>query len=388
MDKKEFVDEVNKAIEKKPARAITAVSTFQGYSGKEITELFMKYHDRLSQLTKLSPNKIVETATQMILSNPKLVVCTITSIAGALMQSAILDLDVVPQLGNCYFVPYGKNMGTKDKPNWVQEVQFQVGYRGWLTLVRRSKQIKWIDAFEVSTEEFQQGFYKVTLGLKPDIKHERMINIDVKPDGSNLAHVYAVCELMNGSIQFKSLSKEQIENYRKRSPSQKSGLSGAWFTDYPAMAKGKAIKQLTKFLPLEEFIQEAIATDEAIINEEAVQGNKVNLTAVSYPDETAEAVDVTTENPLNDNAKPVDAQFEEQPKKEEKKEEIKKELVIPLSWKFVKGAKKFSTIQEALKKEEVTGYVVDAEKWTITFTEELVKDPKVIAIYKERQGIK
>lgn len=382
MDNKQFVEDVNKAIEKKPTKAVTALSTFKGYSGKEISTFFANYKERLGQLTRQSPDKIVETATQMILTNPNLVGCTITSIAGALMQSAILDLEVVPQLGNCYFVPYGKKIVDRNGEHWVQEVQFQIGYRGWLTLVRRSKQIRWIDAFEVSTEEFQQGFYKVTLGLKPDIKHERMINIDVKADGSNLAHVYAVCELMNGSVQFKSLSKEQIENYRKRSPSQRKKVgneyvynpTGAWATDYPAMAKAKVLKQLCKFLPLEEFIQEALATDEAVINEEAIKGDKVNLASVSYPDAEAS----------NSEPEPVDAVFEDGMVDEASPKEVE----VPLSWKFVKGTKKFSACLNALKEKEISGHLVDEEKWTITFTEELVKDPKVIEIYKERMGTK
>jgi recombination protein RecT len=319
--KEEILADVNKALEKQPEKTVTALTTFKGYSGKEITELFEKYKERLSQLTRVNPDKIVETAIQMILTNPKLVECTITSIAGALMQSAILDLEVVPQLGNCYFVPYGKNIGTKEKKIWIKEVQFQIGYRGWLTLVRRSAQIKWIDAFEVSQEEFEKGLFKIKLGLKPDIQHERIVNIDVKLDGSNLAHVYAVCELMNGAIQFKTLSKEQVENYRKRSPAQGEKAEFAWQTDYPAMAKAKVLKQLCKFLPLEQHIQEAIATDEAVINETAIQGNKVNLASVTYPDSDAESVDVTTESPLGEDTKPVDATFEEVKKDEPKKEE-------------------------------------------------------------------
>lgn len=364
--KEEILADVNKALETTPKKQITALTTFKGFTGKEITSFFTHYKERLSQLTKQSPDKIVETAVQMILTNPSLVDCTAPSITGALMQSAILDLEATPQLGNCYFVPYNKKVtGPDGKEYWIKEVQFQIGYRGWLTLVRRSSQIKWIDAFAVSKDEFTSGKFKVTYGAKPNIEHECMVEVDIKPDGSNLAFVYAVCELMNGAILFKILSSEQVENYRKRSPSQKKKnkdeyvypLSGAWATDYPAMAKGKAIKQLCKFLPLEQEIQEAIASDEAVINEEAVKDGKVNLVEVVYPDEHS--------------VKP---------------EEVKVEEPIPLSWKFIKGTKKFSQCIQSLKDKGITGYVVDEDKWTITLTEELISNPVVIDIYLERMN--
>jgi recombinational DNA repair protein RecT len=63
---------------------------------------------------------------------------------------------------------------------------------------------------------------------------------------------------------------------------QKGIPVGAWATDYDAMAKAKALKQLSKYLPLNIDQAEAIATDEAILKPENFQNGQAKIEDISY----------------------------------------------------------------------------------------------------------
>lgn len=85
-------------------------------------------------------------------SNPALQECENNSIiTGALLGEA-LNLSPSPQLGQYYLVPYNKKLpdGTI-----IKEAQFQLGYRGYLTLAMRSGQYKDIDVMEIKEGEFK-----------------------------------------------------------------------------------------------------------------------------------------------------------------------------------------------------------------------------------------
>ncbi|WP_456400610.1 recombinase RecT [Mesoaciditoga sp.] len=94
------------------------------------------------------------------------------------------------------------------------------------------------------------------------------------------------------------MSKGDVEKIRKRS---KSPNFGPWVTDYDAMARKAAIKQLCKYLPISVEIQKAIAADETTkrgISQDMVE---------DIPDETdweviqADYEGVPEENEIDDN---------------------------------------------------------------------------------------
>ena len=106
-------------------------------------------------------------------------------------------------------------------------------------------------------------------------------------DGTEkITHVYAVAHLNNGGYQFIVLTRKQVELLRLRNPMQAKSVqpSGAWATDYDAMAKAKAIKQLSKYLPLSVDMMKAVASDEAIIDTKvfAADGTGVNVEMLQY----------------------------------------------------------------------------------------------------------
>ena len=83
------------------------------------------------EIKKALPSVITpERFTRMVLSalstTPKLGACTPKSFLGAMMSAAQLGLEPNTPLGQAYLIPY-KNKG-------VDEVQFQIGYKGLIDL--------------------------------------------------------------------------------------------------------------------------------------------------------------------------------------------------------------------------------------------------------------
>ena len=131
-------------------------------------------------------------------------------------------------------------------------------------------------------EEGERGDeFEYQLGLHPKLDHIPKVGPE-----SNITHVYAVAHYKDGGYNFIVLTKSEVEALRLRSPMQKAIPSGAWKTDYEAMAKAKAIKQLSKYMPLSDEMVNAVRADEAVINQKALSNNRTGilLDELDYPE--------------------------------------------------------------------------------------------------------
>lgn len=257
---------------------VAKTGSLEGLSQGEIGNYLKGMENRIAAaLPKhLTADRVIQMAATTIHRNPAIAKCTPASLLGAVMQASILGFPPVEALGYCYFVPYGK------------DVQFQIGYKGFIELARRSGRVKMVYA-EVVREGDE---FEATFGLNPDLKHKP--NFD---SSKPLTHVYAVCQFTDGGYNFVVLSKSDVERLRMRNPMQKGAPKGAWATDYEAMAKGKAMKQLSKYLPLNIDTQTDLATDEAVLKPEDFNSGRVSAENIHYED--AEIVDPETGEVLN-----------------------------------------------------------------------------------------
>lgn len=153
----------------------------------------------------------------------------------------------------------------------------RVDDKGLIELARRSGKIKMIYA-EVVREGDE---FEVQYGLHPKLEHKPALDMTKK-----MTHVYAVAHFMDGGYNFVVLTRQEVERLRMRSPMQKEAPSGAWFTDYEAMAKAKAVKQLAKYLPLNLEQQVAVASDEQVINVENIQNGQYKIEDAVYTEVT------------------------------------------------------------------------------------------------------
>lgn len=225
----------------------------------------------------ITPERIIQMSTTLITRNPKIAECSAASIVGAVMEASILGFRPVAALGQCYFVPYGGH------------VQFQVGYKGWIDLARRSGQIKTLYAYVV--REGDEFTYK--LGLNPVLEHEPKA-----APSARMTHVYAVAHYLQGGHSFVVLTREEVEKRRMRNSFQKAAPSGAWATDYEEMAKAKAIKSLAKYMPLSDEMQHAAVADDGIIDVTKAatnDGSGIDMDGVEYEAEETQFEDAQTD---------------------------------------------------------------------------------------------
>ena len=263
-------EEIAERVRKETLQKVQTTGNLSGLKVSQIDTLLTQYLPSIkAALPKhLTPERMIQMSTQLISRNPKIAECSVQSVIGAVMQASILGFEPVEALGYCYFVPYGKSL------------QFQIGYKGYISLARKSGEIKQLYAEVVRSDDE----FSYEIGLNPSIKH-----IPGSGDGE-VTHVYAVAHFKDGGYQFVVLTRKQVEKLRLRNTSQKATPSGAWATDYEAMAKGKALKQLSKYLPLSIEASHAIVSDEAVINEAAWSKDNtgINPEGLMYEDTTAE----------------------------------------------------------------------------------------------------
>lgn len=222
--------------------------------GQKVAAYFKGLESRIAEVLPkhVSPTTLTRIAITEIRTNPKLLECSLVSLAGAVMKSAQLGLQL-GLLGHCYLVPYGT------------EATFILGYKGMINLARRSGEIKEIYAVCVhENDEFVPEY-----GLHRNIKH-----IPNFEDQGAFKGAYAVAHFINGGYHFEYLPKIEIEKRRRRS---KASNNGPWVTDYEEMAKKTVIRAMFDYLPVSVDIMSAVHTDETTTKEISSDGEIIDL---------------------------------------------------------------------------------------------------------------
>lgn len=240
--------------------------TLEGLNHTQVKDVFESMKGQIAEALPrhLDADRMIQVATTLIQKNPEIAKCSVKSLMGAVMQASILGFKPLDSLGYCYFVPY-KN-----------QVQFQIGYKGYIQLARRSNEIKMIYAETVhENDEFD---YK--LGLDPKLEHKPATG-----DRGKLTHVYSVVHYKDGGYNFMVLSKKEVEDLRVYSPMQnRNQTKGAWSSEwgYKQMAKAKVIKQMAKYMPMSEEMEQATQSDEAVIPENAMSNDNSGMNTEEF----------------------------------------------------------------------------------------------------------
>ncbi|GAB6395460.1 MAG: recombinase RecT [Bacteroidales bacterium] len=271
-------EKVKESMQQSISKRVSEQRSLAGLTQKEVSVYLEQMQDRLQDVLPsfLTPARVIQMCSTVISRNPEIAKCQTASVLGAVMQAAILGFEPCDALGYCYFVPYN------------QQLTFQIGYKGYIELARRSGGIK-----KVWAEVVKDGDdFSYELGLSPTLSHKPALPNDDKA----LKYVYAVCKFDNDELQFVVLSKNDIERLRMKSPSQRGAATGAWKTDYEAMAKAKALKQLAKYLPLSINTQKALAADDQPLTPDNFEaGGVVKVEDIEYVPADIEQKDVKKE---------------------------------------------------------------------------------------------
>ena len=222
----------------------------------------------------ISPERFTRMALSAISNTPKLQECSQMSFLAALMNAAQLGLEPNTPLGQAYLIPY-KNKGKL-------ECQFQIGYRGMIDLVYRNDMVQNIQAqvvYEFDDFEYQLGldsklFHRPSLGERGEMKF-----------------VYALFLLVNGGYGFEVMSRQDVIAHAERYSQGINSSYSPWKNNFEDMAKKTAIKRVLKFAPMKADFARAIATDETIKTELAVDMTEV--VGEEYEEGVTEIVDET-----------------------------------------------------------------------------------------------
>lgn len=189
--------------------------------------------------TALDPERFTRIALTTIKQSRGLMACRPQSVLGALMTCAQLGLEPGP-LGEAWLVPY------KDVCTFIP------GYRGLIKLAWQSEKLRHIDAHVVNDgDDFDYAY-----GLEPFLRHK-----PTRGKRGEITDVYACATFHGGGSAFVVLSVEDVEGFRNRSAAERAGKDSPWKTDWDAMAKKTAIRQLAKFLPMSTGLSRALVAE-------------------------------------------------------------------------------------------------------------------------------
>ena len=167
-------------------------------------EIMANITQRLPMHLKANAEKYSKQALSLFTANPDLQQCAPMTIVNAMVIASSLGLDLTPQLGQAYIIPYKtrKKVGR----NWidVNEAQFQLGYKGAIDLMYRSGQVSDIYGYEVR----EGDHFVFKKGLNRVLEHEDSNAAD--RENRPITHVYMVIRLKDGGALFDVWSYDKL----------------------------------------------------------------------------------------------------------------------------------------------------------------------------------
>lgn len=204
--------------------------------------------------------------------SPDLHDCTWDSLVTALMRAAQLALEPGP-LGHVWMV------GRKNTKAKNRQVSFQIGYQGWLDLLRRHPQVLDVEAnlvYEADRFHYEYGSNR-QLVHKPSLEDDRGEMVGCYGYGKMLMASGSNAE----AFEYWSISK--IEAHRD----QYAESDRFWKTNFGPMARKTMLLQVKTWMPKSSIIAKATAFDGLTDDEPTEASASDGETAVMDPDTAA-----------------------------------------------------------------------------------------------------
>jgi recombination protein RecT len=173
-------------------------------------------------------------AAQAMLANPYLITCAQQypdDFVNALKNVVLTGMTLNPTLNLAYLVPY------------KGRVKMQSSYMGKKSFAINTGLVLDIEAYLV----YAGDFFEIEQGTNAHVTHKP--NPWGKKDEKNILGGYYFIKYPNGTTQFDTMTIDEINSIKKRSPSVGKDKSSPWDTDYTEMCKKTLINRAYKQIP-------------------------------------------------------------------------------------------------------------------------------------------
>lgn len=241
--KQEYTPElVRTAINKLPAELQNLKNLFaQPWESFKAAFKDPKEADRIMQ-------REITYAAQAMMSNNFLISCAQNNpmdFIYALKNVALSGLSLSPALKQAYLVPF------KGK------ISFMPSYMGMQDLLANNGHVRKIESYPV----FEGDEFEIQHGTEEKLIHKP--NPWGERTKEKMLGCYWMTELTDGTRLFNNMTKAEIEEVMKRSPSVAKGKTSPWDTDYIEMARKTCLRRGFKALPKGSISEERMKVVEA-----------------------------------------------------------------------------------------------------------------------------
>lgn len=201
-----------------------------------VADYVLSITDRI--VAVLPPDKLpdiyVATVKEYLFRNPDLFQCERRSLDEAIVDAALLGLELGPPFDLATIIPY------KPRDAQIAMANMVVEYRGHMVQVYRSGKVKTIEARAV----YQSDKFEYQHGRRPMLMHQPTIDINRGP----LVYAYAIAQLTDGGSATEVITRHDADRARADSPTANRPGS-VWKTREAEMWIKTAIKKLAARLP-------------------------------------------------------------------------------------------------------------------------------------------
>lgn len=213
----------------------------------------------------MKPERMMQLCLAAAKGNPKLLACSPASVLGAMMSAAALGLEPNTPQQQAFLIPYAKR-GQLGDGSWGvvgYECQFQIGYRGYITLAHRSPQIEYLQADCIHENDLFEHiigtnsvfkFQKKLANRGPAIGAFCYVKFVSGAEAAVVLPLEELEKIRECSDTYTSLRDKVLNarNDKERAKAQKKLDETPWVRWFDDMAAKSAIKKLAKQLPLEQ----------------------------------------------------------------------------------------------------------------------------------------
>lgn len=239
----------------------------------------------------LTPDRFLRLAINAVKKTPLLAQCDPQSVLGSFMASAALGLEPNTVQQQAFLIPYKKRAKVDNQWVDIYECQFQIGYRGFITLAHRSPHIA-----SVQAEAIHDGdLFDHMLGSESFLKYRKALKdrggligsfcYTKLESGIEMATVLPLSEvekIRGKSETYNALMRnvEQADNQKDREKAEKKLAETPWVMWEDDMAAKSAIKKHAKQLPL----MPGDAMSAAAEIDSNADRNVIDMSAMADPD--------------------------------------------------------------------------------------------------------